>query len=1093
MMLQKKYNRDDFLTFQKQFLPDFTKDIRPVDLRGLQVTKDVVQLGYSDQLDLKIFEFTHTSSSDPRVSLTRDGFRVMKDSATYLALAAYHSDNSNDWRLSLMTANLDINEKGKVKKAFSDPRRYSFFLGPDAKIHTPEEFLINQGVVKDVKNLISRFSIEVVNKDFYTQIAILFTQLAGGKRTIGRKSIDAGRGLLNLPSTIDDTLDKEFTVRLIGRLVFCWFLKKKRSEKNLSLLPEELLSSKAVAENKGYYHNILEPLFFEILNEKPDKRQGKYKEAPWSQIPFLNGGLFTPHYHDFYEPGPLGISKHVNTLKVPDDWIKEIFEIFETYNFTIDENTSIDVELSIEPEMLGRIFENLLAEINPETGETARKATGSFYTPRPIVEYMVDESIKQYLLTKTKLNDEKIKSLLTYEGVEVRLSEAERDSILSALDTLKVIDPACGSGAFPMGVLQKLLLILQKVDPESQNWLDKKLSNIQDASLRRDLKAKLKDDNFNYIHKIGIIRDSIYGVDIQPIAVEISKLRFFLSLIVDEKVDDAKENRGIKPLPNLEFKFVCANSLIALPKKDQQPSFFTEATEDIATLKSLRDEYLGSSGAEKRRLEKKFLEVQSRMAKHALSGALWGGEKSQTLKLAQWDPFSDEPCSWFDHEWMFGVKDGFDIVIGNPPYVQLRDMPDQQQKVLMKSSHLDVAKGGRLNMFQFFISQAISICKSNGIITMITQNSIIGEETATNCRKFIFSNCKILEFSSFPERDNTSRRVFEGVKMSVCVSILQKKQADDFSFRLKIWKERQMHNYSQIALTKRDIMQIYPNNYQVPLVTQTTFNLLKKIRSHKAYYLANSSAGEIDMTKYQSLFKSEGQYRVIHGAQVQRYSISNTPSQGKINYLDARDIASNNRAKELINSKRIVMQRITGVDSEARLIMTIINDKYICANSTNYILEDSGKSLEYTIGILNSRLINMYFKLTSTNTNITAREINNIPIPIPPSKAVQNIMKNFVEYILVLRKGNQDSSFFEHLIDAMVYELYLTSAIKSTGCEVLKYLNNFPELKDDWSDEKKTVVIEMAHKELSEPKHPACVAMSKMFEIDDIKIIEGKI
>lgn len=233
------------------------------------------------------------------------------------------------------------------------------------------------------------------------------------------------------------------------------------------MLPEELLSSNSVTQSTNFYHDVLEPLFFETLNTPIKQRKKEYQIPPWSQIPFLNGGLFIPEYHDYYQVDQLGISKYINTLKVPDDWLKELFEVFEIYNFTIDENTPVDVELSIEPEMLGRIFENLLAEINPETGDTARKSTGSYYTPRSIVEYMVNESLKQYLLNKTNLKESEISSLLAYEEEEVDLNESEKDAVLDALDVIKIIDPACGSGAFPMGILQKMLLILQKIDPES--------------------------------------------------------------------------------------------------------------------------------------------------------------------------------------------------------------------------------------------------------------------------------------------------------------------------------------------------------------------------------------------------------------------------------------------------------------------------------------------------------------------------------------------------------------------------------------------------------------------------------------------------
>jgi len=734
MDFKAPYNRNEYIDFfRRQLLPedfqDHSEDIA-VGFKSHLITK-AVKIGEVPSLELQIYEVSHPSENDPRVSLSRDAFRLLAHYGAKRALIIFNSENSQNFRLSLVTIDLKWEEGKRVQKEYSNPRRYSFFLGPETRTHTPEEYLIKQGRVKDFDDLKGRFSIEVVNKEFYTQIAILFTQLAGGKREIGRKSIDAGRGLLNLPSTVDDTLDKEFTVRLIGRLVFCWFLKKKRSDKNISLLPEELLSAKAVSENKGYYHAILEPLFFEVLNTPVDSRAKKYKSSPWTQIPFLNGGLFTPHLHDYYDPGPLGISKHINTLKVPDHWIKELFEVFETYNFTIDENTSVDVELSIEPEMLGRIFENLLAEINPETGETARKATGSYYTPRPIVEYMVDESLKQYLLTKTKLEEEKITRLLTYEDVEVKLTDSEKESILTALDTIKIIDPACGSGAFPMGILQKMLLILQKVDPDSEWWLDTKLSQIESKLLKKELGKKLKAENVNYVHKLGIIQSSIYGVDIQPIAVEISKLRFFLSLIVDENVDDPKENRGIEPLPNLEFKFVCANSLIGLPKKDSQQTLF-EATDDIKALRDLRDDYLRSYGDEKKRIEKKFQEVQSRMFKHSIG---WGGKDSQTLKLAQWNPFSEEPCSWFDPDWMFGVKDGFDIVIGNPPY-GFRDVLSKDEKLYFrKVEKIEFRSGDSAELFAIKCFE--NYVKTRGIMTfIIPKKSLYGDSWEILRKKF---------------------------------------------------------------------------------------------------------------------------------------------------------------------------------------------------------------------------------------------------------------------------------------------------------------------------------------------------------------------
>jgi len=537
-------------------------------------------------------------------------------------------------------------------------------------------------------------------------------------------------------------------------------LKKKKSEGGVPLIPNVLLSSDAIMQYPDYYHSLLEPLFFQVLNTPIEKRNKNVKHRFWNDVPFLNGGLFEPHLYDYYEVYyESGLSKYINTLKVLDSWFLDLFKIFEIYNFTIDESTSIDIDISVDPEMLGRIFENLLAEINPETGETARKSTGSYYTPRPIVEYMVDESLKQYLKTQIdnapqpplKLRggeggvmlpsplegegkgegeslDHKLSRLLSYGDWEIDLTESEKDSIIDALDRAKIIDPACGSGAFPMGILHKMLLVLQKIDPESKQWLSKKLARIDNEILRKELEKKLKTENWDYVHKLGIIQNSIYGVDIQPIAVEISKLRFFLSLIVDERIDDDKPNRGVVPLPNLEFKFVAANSLIELPKAEDG---LAESHKDIETLKKLRDAYFTAYGDEKRRIEKEFKETQNKMFMHALN---WQATGSQTYKLSEWNPFSDEASSWFDPEWMFGVKDRFDIVMANPPYIRIQSL--DKEAIRYFSSHY-TASTKNYDIYVLFDEVGFNLLNTKGCFAYIQSNKFLQADYGIGIRELL--------------------------------------------------------------------------------------------------------------------------------------------------------------------------------------------------------------------------------------------------------------------------------------------------------------------------------------------------------------------
>ncbi|RQW06787.1 SAM-dependent DNA methyltransferase, partial [candidate division KSB1 bacterium] len=429
----------------------------------MEKTKGVTFLGADDALNLGVFEIEHESENDPRVTLSRESFRAVSAFGFKRGLCAFKSKTSPNWRLSLVTMESKIDsQKGRIIKEYSNPRRLSFFMGNAAKVATPTRFLDKK--IADFDDLLSRFSIEVVNKQFYNDIARKFTQLVGGDRTIGSESIHADAAL-RLPSVISHEVHQQFGVRLIGRLVFCWFLKKK------GLIPEEILNSGDV--EKQYYHHVVEPLFFQVLNKPAKDRSESYQKAPWRQIPFLNGGLFEAKNSDYYlfDEGT-ELSKHINTVVVPDEWLKGFIEILETYNFTIDENNTIDIDLSIDPEMLGRIFENLLAELNPETGETARKETGSFYTPRQIVDYMVSTSIKLYLKEKAKLDDTLLDKLLDYNEPENPLDDAQTDNVIDALHNLKILDPACGSGAFPMGILQHVLLVLSKIDPKSEKWLD---------------------------------------------------------------------------------------------------------------------------------------------------------------------------------------------------------------------------------------------------------------------------------------------------------------------------------------------------------------------------------------------------------------------------------------------------------------------------------------------------------------------------------------------------------------------------------------------------------------------------------------------
>ena len=406
--------------------------------------------------------------------------------------------------------------------SYSNPRRHSYVLGSDVGIATARKYLANMGPITDFENLQFRFSVEAVNKDFYKEIAEHFYDLVG--RYSEKKEV-IKKPVLKLPgkkTKIEDL--QNYSVRLLGRVIFLWFLKQKMSNTGKPLLPPDLLTIKD-SNYKNILHERVEPIFFEVLNKQIPQRESAFREGSYGQVPYLNGGLFHAsdgEAGDFYSE-----TLKKSEIDIPDSWFIALFKTLDTYNFTIDENLENDVDLSIDPEMLGRVFENLLAEINPETGQVARKSTGSYYTPRAIVNFMVDETLTEYLIAKTAIADEKIRAVITttkHDDVEHPLSDLEKIKIIKAISELQVLDPACGSGAFPMGMLQKLLWVVTQVDPDGDEYLES-----QDME---GTEHWLTLSRLDYLRKRKIIRDVIFGTDIQSVAVEIAKLRCFLTLIV---------------------------------------------------------------------------------------------------------------------------------------------------------------------------------------------------------------------------------------------------------------------------------------------------------------------------------------------------------------------------------------------------------------------------------------------------------------------------------------------------------------------------------------------------------------------------------
>lgn len=629
-----------------------------------------------------IGELTSRSARKTQFELAK---KVLKEDFNDGAVFVFY-DKAGRFRFSFIRRNY-----GDRKQKYTPWKRYTYFVEPDAATNRTFKERIGNCKFDSLDTIQEAFSVEKLTKDFYKELSDWYFWAI--------KNVSFPNNVLD--DNDDDKYNPESMIRLITRLIFVWFLKQKGLIRNelfeTSFLSNTLKEFDPESDTQhNYYRAILQNLFFATLNQEVDKRgfaedidflhnrttnsiknlyryESEFKcentakiMELFKQIPFLNGGLFecldrkekdgikfdwdgfsrdpryqakVPNMLFFAKDTKVDLSEVYDDKKLKSVHVAGIIEILNRYNFTVEENTPVEIEVALDPELLGKVFENLLGAYNPETQETARKQTGSFYTPREIVNYMVDESLIAYYKIKVpNVDEETLRLVLSYEDQPVNISESLRESLIQATFDCKILDPACGSGAFPMGVLQQMVHILKKLDKDNIYW-----NNVVMAQAMSDFEKsdKLSDDDMDeireeiektfdtglnhpdYARKLHLIKNCIYGVDIQSIAVQISKLRFFISLVTEQKQNtNLEENFGIKPLPNLETKFVAANTLIGLEKTEEEQVLLNNdhIKKLIDKLQNIRfRQFLVTNVTEKKRLrdkdEKLRLEIENEVSR----------------------------------------------------------------------------------------------------------------------------------------------------------------------------------------------------------------------------------------------------------------------------------------------------------------------------------------------------------------------------------------------------------------------------------------------------------------------------------------------
>ena len=949
------------------------------------------------------------------------------------------------------------------------------------------------------------FNVELLNKRFYQDLANWYFWALPQ---------------VEFPADLEPDSEKRRAtglIRLLTRLIFCWFLKEKE------LVPDKLFHPADLAKllkgfdpesetSSTYYHAILQNLFFATLNQRMGK-DGKgqpyrvfakdegflknkathdinnlyryeslFADGPdtalalFADVPFLNGGLFEcldrtdestekkryldgfsrnpkkrPHVPDrlFFDSGETAdLTEAYGDKKRKAEKVTGLIHILNRYKFTIVENTPIDQEIALDPELLGKVFENLLASYNEETKTTARKQTGSFYTPRPIVDYMVDESLKAHLtrvlVEKASMPEADARAgldlLFAYTEKEHPLTAAEVAVLIAAIDALKILDPACGSGAFPMGVLHKLVYILGKLDPNNKRWIETQLAKLDSPSMREELERAFAENNDDYGRKLSLIENCLYGVDIQPIAIQITKLRFFISLVADQKTSrDKAKNLNIKPLPNLETKFVAANTLIGLPEMAQMALVDPRVYEIEKEIETLYHNHFSEQRRDRKLAGQRKVKTLRRELAQLLSESLMAPTKAR--HIAEWDAFDPQASAdFFDPHWMFGQKlaKGFDIVIGNPPYVFARN--SEAKGITQEAKDYYYANYSlaeyQVNLYPIFIEAGTRTLTKQGVLCFITPNNWLTINTNRKLRQFVLaqSNVSILNFYA---------RVFESADVDAAIVLFQTRTAksESESVRLLEWTEEP--NLIVDAPKSQFLSQTDAIINIEALKSGSTGDLISKIESNSRN-LGSIASVKCGLKAYQ---KGKGKPAQTEWEKENRIFHSNKPQNGFIKYLDGRDVcryrfgwsgeylnygphlAEPRNNFELFSTPRILVRQIPSPPpyciNACFTKETLLND----LNSMNII----GITIkpQLVLAVLNSRLITYWFihKFGKMQRGIFPQfKVNELAIfPIPRSFAPrEDALIAAVDKILALKKedANANTMGLDREIDRHIYALY---------------------------------------------------------------------
>ena len=915
--------------------------------------------------------------------------------------------NSGDhWRLSFIC---------DIKGEETSPKRYTYLFGSDDQLYkTPvERFTLLKKKGISFEHLREAFSVEALSKEFfdnYRQHYGDFVAYITGKRYIKRtkgwveEQIHEPHPQLQTQFAGDEKRVRDYIKKLLGRIVFLYYLQRKGwlgvpqdkdwGEGDLDFM-RHLFEYASQAQKADFVEAVLEPLFYGALNTDRSKSGDLFdtqvhfpNSGTALRIPYLNGGLFEADENDQL------------TVTFPAEYFQHLLDFFSQYNFTIDENDPSDAQVGVDPEMLGRIFESLLED---------NKEKGAYYTPKEIVQYMCRESLTAYLRTEIDPEKEQEQSEAiarfvksgndedlcgTASGVQYDL----RTEVLNKLKEVKICDPAIGSGAFPMGLLRELYHCRIALEEAS----------ISPAEI-----------------KSQIIKNNIYGVDIERGAVDIARLRFWLSLVVDEETP--------QPLPNLDYKIMQGNSLLesyqgvdlsTLTQRKQEGDICL--FDDMADVyrRKLRQAvsayYSETNHEHKEKLHQDISEaIEAQLTEQCYQVDFSGIDLSANTHFFLWH-------TWFDD--VFNCpsgRNGFDIVIGNPPYAQI-------SKKIVPASQYPYSEGkdqGKQNLYKVFIELAHNLMAQDAIGALIVQSSILGDLSASFTRELLLTQTQlhqIIEFPKIPTKGK--RRVFESILQATAIILFQKEAVattQRHCVKISIGNSLDDIHDFKFGEVEQCTMFSFSPQHEIPLLLPEELRIYTKIKQQSLALkdmLVASKQGNINTIHLKDIqaHSSTGAY-IAKGAHIHRYYMNEDE------LFHCQDIS---RTQKIFDANYdgylILTQNITGTADTYRIHAHYLECKktrIVFLDSVNISYSRSPREGKYLTGLLNSRLLNWVFKATSTNNHVNIYELDNLPIPHATLAQIEDIATR-TEEIMRLRSDRQDTTMLEEKLNQLVYQLY---------------------------------------------------------------------